>query len=247
MSEHTTPAGVLFEAQRNAIEGTHEAFKRGVETQRELGETFVDFTPARQANERGYDAAHSLVDSYFDALASATPGSQDPFADVREAVDEQLDTLEATQTQAIETAEANARDGNESAASFLAAVDAALDDAFEATLDAHEDAEDQFATLEREVEEGVSAVVEDGAGAAVETTSEQVETASEQVEASVEAAGAAIEQIDGLGPTYAERLQAQGIDSIAALAQANAETVAEVADATRKQAEGWIEAAQSQG
>ena len=47
--------------------------------------------------------------------------------------------------------------------------------------------------------------------------------------------------IDGIGPTYAERLSEAGIETVEQLSSAAVSTVAEAAGVSEKRAEGWIE------
>jgi polyhydroxyalkanoate synthase len=49
-----------------------------------------------------------------------------------------------------------------------------------------------------------------------------------------------LESVNGIGPTYAERLREAGIDGLAALAAADPETVAEAAEVPVSRAEDWI-------
>ena len=52
-----------------------------------------------------------------------------------------------------------------------------------------------------------------------------------------------LELIDGLGPTFRERLNEAGIQTIDDLVDADPDAVAEAADVTRERAEEWIEQA----
>jgi polyhydroxyalkanoate synthase len=52
-----------------------------------------------------------------------------------------------------------------------------------------------------------------------------------------------LESVNGIGPTYAGRLREAGLDGLAALAEADAETVAEVAEVPVSRAEDWIDQA----
>jgi hypothetical protein len=158
MSELTTPVGVAFDLQRTTIERTHEAAKRSIEAQQAFGEALVDFAPAKRANERSYEAVHTVVDAYFSAVESAVPGQEELFGDVRAVVDEQLDTLEAAQVEALEAFEANVDD--ESTDELVEEFVAAIDDGVEAALETHEEVEartveafDGFADSLEEVEE----------------------------------------------------------------------------------------------
>jgi predicted flap endonuclease-1-like 5' DNA nuclease len=64
--------------------------------------------------------------------------------------------------------------------------------------------------------------------------------------AETEPAGASppVEEISGIGPTYAGRLEAAGIETVADLADADAETVAEAAETAPSRASDWIEQAE---
>ena len=143
MSQTNSPVSAVFDLQRNAIEQTHEAVKRGLDTQQELGEVFIDFGPAKQVNERYYDAIRTVVDVNFDTVESTMPGQQDLLSDFRASVNEQLDALEANQLEALEVIEGNAQVGSETVDELCERLIVSLDEQFEAVLDAHKDAEDQ--------------------------------------------------------------------------------------------------------
>lgn len=243
MSKTDSPASIAFDIQRSAIEQTHQAVSRGVETQRGFNEALVDFGAAKQANERSYDALRTVVDVYFDALETAMPGQQDALGEFRDAVDEQFDALEADQTEAIETLEANVREGSESADDLLEEFVAVLDEQFEAVLDAQADIEDQTV----EAVEGFEGNLEElrtEFEAQLEQFEEQAAEMADTPDQQGEAAGESLEAIDGIGPTYADRLHDQGIESLDALGETAVDTVALAADVSEAQAEEWIDAAQ---
>ena len=52
---------------------------------------------------------------------------------------------------------------------------------------------------------------------------------------------AGLESIDGIGPTYAERLQGEGIGTVTALAEYDAETLADVAETSVSSVENWLD------
>jgi polyhydroxyalkanoate synthase len=56
---------------------------------------------------------------------------------------------------------------------------------------------------------------------------------------------AGIDEIDGLGSTYADRLVDVGIETMADLSAAGAETVAEAAEVSEDRAEEWIAQAEN--
>jgi len=62
----------------------------------------------------------------------------------------------------------------------------------------------------------------------------------ERLRAALGASGEAIESVDGIGSTYADRLEEAGIESTADLAVADPATVADAADVSEDRAESWI-------
>lgn len=54
-----------------------------------------------------------------------------------------------------------------------------------------------------------------------------------------------VDEITGIGPTYAERLGEAGISTVGDLAAADAETVADAAQASENKASDWIERAKN--
>ncbi|MFD1645316.1 class III poly(R)-hydroxyalkanoic acid synthase subunit PhaC [Haloarchaeobius litoreus] len=70
------------------------------------------------------------------------------------------------------------------------------------------------------------------------------ESDGSSVEIEVEGTEASdLEDVDGIGPAYAERLRDAGVDSIAALAAADAVELAETADLPVSRVEDWVDAA----
>ncbi|MEX0864569.1 MAG: helix-hairpin-helix domain-containing protein [Acidimicrobiia bacterium] len=59
------------------------------------------------------------------------------------------------------------------------------------------------------------------------------------------AAGAPVEAIEGIGPVFAQRLSAAGVDDVARLAGASPDLVAEAAGVSGARARAWIEQARS--
>lgn len=270
---NTNPVSLAFDVQRNTVEATHEAVTKSLEAQREVSDTFVDFGPAKQVQEHTTDATRTAIDMYFDAVEATVPGVEGLLGDARSTVHEQLETFEATQTDALETVEASLQDSTVSVDERMDAVLSVLDEQIESFLEAHEDVEartvEAFDGYEGDLED-LRAEFESQGEVARETFESQleqfesqmtemlgqlegvsenvVEAAETQVSAQIDAVDAtsdSLESINGLGPTYADRLLTVGIESIEALADANAEAVAEAAEVTEKKATEWIEAAQS--
>jgi len=104
--------------------------------------------------------------------------------------------------------------------------------------------------IEVRIEEGAGGIVvqvrsDDTTGTAVVSgigaaISEEIAEAAENVDIAV---ATELEDIEGIGPTYAGRLREAGIGTVVTLAAAEPATVADAADATRKQSRRWIAAA----
>jgi predicted flap endonuclease-1-like 5' DNA nuclease len=117
---------------------------------------------------------------------------------------------------------------------------AALGSAFETyseefaeTVETHFEAfEAQAETLERQL---------DGLTTAATDTTETTDSPTEADEATAD-----VETVSGIGPTYADRLAEQGIESVADLAAADVETVALAAEVAETRADEWITAARTQ-
>jgi polyhydroxyalkanoate synthase len=88
--------------------------------------------------------------------------------------------------------------------------------------------EEPAAEVEVEIEDAEDASASDDAGTDVEAA------VAEAV------ADGDLESVNGIGPTYAERLREAGIDGLAALAAADPEAVAEAAEVPVSRAEDWI-------
>ena len=95
--------------------------------------------------------------------------------------------------------------------------------------------------------DGTDDSVEGGSGPETPDVDDSGDSAEEgtDVETAVAeaVAGGDLESIDGIGPTYAERLREAGIDGPAALADADPEAVAEAAEVPVSRAEDWIDQA----
>jgi polyhydroxyalkanoate synthase len=88
-----------------------------------------------------------------------------------------------------------------------------------------------------ETADGVVTTVVEGVGEAIRGEVQEAVAATDL------AASYDLEDIRGIGPTYAGRLRDAGLDSVAGLAVADSERVADVTDASEKLARDWIERA----
>jgi polyhydroxyalkanoate synthase len=91
---------------------------------------------------------------------------------------------------------------------------------------------------ETEVEADVSEVQET---AAQEVATEDEDVAGEQAELDSEEVEPDLKEINGIGPTYADRLRDAGIDSVDDFADYDAAELAEIAQTSESSAAGWLE------
>ena len=117
-----------------------------------------------------------------------------------------------------------------------------------------EESTDQIGIEEIDVDVDDLAAVEPDEGVTVEVTEPGAEedasdaedddsaTAEDGDTASI--GGADLETVDGIGPAYAKRLRDGGIETVAELAGAEPETVADAADVGTTRGESWIASAQ---
>jgi len=100
----------------------------------------------------------------------------------------------------------------------------------------HENVWPEVCDWYHEVSEGESADNE----SADENPSSAVEEIQEQAAEAVDAADDDIEAVDGIGPTYAERLRAAGVETAEDLAEYDASDLAELAETTESRAAQWL-------
>ena len=93
-------------------------------------------------------------------------------------------------------------------------------------------------------DEDVEVVVE-GDAAAPEDETTDVEEASAEVEdeeaGPAGAEGEGVEVVDGIGPTYAERLREEGVKTVSDLAEMDAKSLAEAAGVAESRAQEWLD------
>ena len=87
--------------------------------------------------------------------------------------------------------------------------------------------------------------VEDTAETDVPDETDEIDEAAEPTEPDAETDGAPVDEIRGIGPTYSERLEAADIETVAELATADAEEVADAVKTSTSRAENWIERARN--
>ncbi|PSP60289.1 hypothetical protein BRC73_02985, partial [Halobacteriales archaeon QH_7_66_37] len=69
MTDYTTPIEATFELQRQAVEGSHQAFQQSVEFQQRLNEATLDSLEATESTQRKVvelqqEAFHTVLDAW---------------------------------------------------------------------------------------------------------------------------------------------------------------------------------------
>lgn len=247
MNEITSPSSLMFDLQRQTIESTRTTIHHSIETQQAVATMAWDTMSAMQTPDAHVDAMRAVVDSYVDVLESTLSISAALTDELRAVMHEQLTIFADTQADQIEAIDQLVADASEPGDELFEEFVGMLDERFEALLTAHEDLEAQTVETLDEFDGDL-----DELRGAFEDLQEQIETATatatdtatEQIDIQVDAVSESLEVIDGLGPTYAGRLHSEGIETLEALTEANANTVAEAADVSIDTAESWIDAAE---
>lgn len=230
--------------QRQSTRSGQQLIERGLEIQQDAAETFArnGLAAQRAAQRQGVELAREATDAQVEAFRSAFGGGDvggastvdARFEAVADAQDEAWDELESEFRAVLE-------DPSEQQRTVVA-------QSFEAFLDVHRDVERRTVAGLRQAEEAAR-TTQRGTGAVARSAAESAgDAAGEAADAAEEGAAAAEESIDALADlcgTYADRLSEGGYGSIDALAEANADAVAEAVDVSEAQAEEWIEAARS--
>lgn len=242
MSSATSPIEAAFELQRRSIEHGERLFEHGFEMQRDATETMLrnGFAAQQRAQEETVEMSRKLFDAQVDAIRSAMDG--DEFQSI---VDRQFDEYGDGQSEAWEAFETEFFDAFEDLSERQRALVA---ESVQTMLDAQDDVRNQAVEgvqRTQEVAESAQEQSERVAGETAAAAERGIDVAGQQAEAAAETMEEQLEDIEGLGPTYADRLRDQGVQSVAELAQANADAVADWADVTQDQAEDWVETARS--
>ncbi len=101
------------------------------------------------------------------------------------------------------------------------------------------------ATEDEQYDEETVETTDNGDEATAETVEDAEDSDDVEDDTAEEDSGEPLQEIKGIGPTYAERLEAAGIETVSDLASSEVSAVAEAAEATETRATDWIDRAQS--
>lgn len=126
-------------------------------------------------------------------------------------------------------------------------IESTQDEVFDSIQDALGHGIDRVEETTGDVEAEVEEAVDDATDATEDAAEEVQETLESTADAASDVAeGVSVDDIDGVGPTYAERLVDAGFATVSDLADASADAVAEAANVSESRADEWIQQARDQ-
>jgi predicted flap endonuclease-1-like 5' DNA nuclease len=239
--------GETFDAIEANLDSYEELSEEYVEALREGTETAVD--AQRRVEGETVRSAERVAEEAIEAAEETTEAASETVAETAEASERVTQsTLDATEEVADTTVEAT----EESVEAATDATGEVAESTAEATEDAAEAATDIGEEVTRATEEATEAAAEAGEEVA-ESTAESVEETAENGAEATEAAaedvaestnGAGLDRrVHGIGDAHAESLLEAGVESLADLAEAQADAIAETAEISEEQAREWIDRA----
>ncbi len=221
----------MFEMQRQSIEQGRRWFQRSVNAQARLPQALRNAIKSGLSIQRSsVGATRNVWKASLEAYRASAPGrTEDAFENLERAVDEQFDALDRINERAWRTAEDGVVDNAEAYARFL--------DQSASLVDAPASAyADSLGAVARRVREGTRETAQSAERAGTETGTDRDEGIDE-------AEGDDLRSIPGIGSAYAERLRAEGVDGVAALAEVDASSCAERIGVSEKRVSLWVDEA----
>ena len=233
-----------------------DAFSRVDETQADL------LAEAQHLAEQPVDGSERIAqwsvdffESQVDRLQEAGETAEDVAEDVAESTEELAESAEETAEEAADAAQDAAEETAQAAQEATDSVADVADDVVEDLQDDLEGAAEEFDALDDVDETAAEGLAADGIASLSDLASAQVEAvadaayttgnqAEEWIEAAVEHEGVALADLEGIGETYSDRLNAAGIRTVDQLARTSAAEVADVAGVDEDRAAEWIQQAQ---
>lgn len=235
-----------------------DAFERLDETQADLLEEFqfVAEQPV-DTSERAAQWSADFVESQVERLQEAEETAEDVAEDVAESTEELAESAEETTEDAAEAAQDTVEETANAAEQATDSVADVADDVVDELQDDFEEAAEEFDELGEVDETAAEGLAADGIESLSDLASAQVETvadagyttqdqAEEWIEAAVDYEGVALADLEGIGETYSDRLNAAGIRTVDQLARTSAAEVAEVTEVDEDRAAEWVQQAQDE-
>lgn len=242
-------------AQRDLEATTDDAVEVRAETAENVADQTFDTAQVTM------DATQEVTEETVDALEDAAEDATDAAAD---AADEAADTTERAADEITDSASDAADDAEDDLERTVGSVEETVESAadqfdteverFRAELDSEFDGLGET-YADRIVDSGIESL-DDLAEATAEDVAEAAQTSETQAQTWIdraderrterEDATERLADLEGIGQTYAERLQAAGIETEGELAQTSVEEVAEIAEVGEDRASEWINQAQNE-
>ncbi len=212
------------------------------EQQRSIDEVFSQLkeshTQLFDTMERGLDRS---VEGFDDLSAEYVDAIE---AGVEELI-ESNKTIESQSAQSFEEFNEQLEDQLERTKTIQEELDAQFEQQAERTESLLEAQTEQVERIKQQLEAEAEEIQQEIQEIEIEAGSGEVGAESEAETETEAEAEPTLELIDGLGETFRERLEAEGIDSIDALMESDTEHVAAVAEVSEERVEAWIEQAES--
>ena len=142
MSTQQNPIGTMFELQRNTIENSQQLFHQSLDAQTRMVRLFANAAERSDvAREQTEVVTLAAVNAYFDAMAAAVPGDAEGVEGLRESMLEQMDVASEANEDAWEASQEFVQQNADVFEEFAGEYVTMVDDAFDAFLQGHEQAE----------------------------------------------------------------------------------------------------------
>ncbi|AFK21052.1 PHA granule structural protein PhaP (plasmid) [Haloferax mediterranei ATCC 33500] len=148
MSEQANPFTQFFQLQRRSIEQSQRSMHQGIEFQKQVTRMMVDGMKAQQSvSRKGTDFARTAVKSYFEMMDSSVPGDNRMYADVKDAMDEQFDSIDEMTEQTWDVMEESFEENADAMDEIMEQSLEYLDDATEVYLEGLQEIEETSAQV----------------------------------------------------------------------------------------------------
>ncbi|WP_049925121.1 hypothetical protein [Halopiger goleimassiliensis] len=153
------PVTAVFAAQRTAIEQSQNLTHDALEAQSASFGAFADAVETQGALlESNADLTKGTAHAYLDALEASLPEEAADFDELREFVDESVDSATEAQSQSFEALIEALEESEAAYDEVVANYSEVVDTSFDAFLEAHEQVEENVAAVAENVEEAAEEI-----------------------------------------------------------------------------------------
>lgn len=197
------------------------------------------FESVEHEAEQGLDSYEELSAEYLDALDEQLDVLLDAHEDIQSQSVEALEELEARTEEFGERFEDDLDESMDRAEEMQARIEEQIEEQTEQAEQFQGQLESQLDEMQTELDRQAAQMQRSAESIEIESESNgEMSPAGDGDEAE---STLDVETVDGIGPSYAEDLRAEGIETVDDLATADAGTVAEATGVSEERAEEWIE------